>query len=130
LIDTNNHEPFFDKPRYTYNLISAYVEDFQRQLILYPVVATDYDVTNVEVDFTIEENAYFDIMYGGVVPGTLNKKHYPKLVPKTHGKLLTERIEVEIGVTVSTAEYCNFSFFTLLCYRMWGLPRDEMLQSL
>jgi hypothetical protein len=110
LIDTNNHEPFFDKPRYTYNLISAYVEDFQRQLILYPIVATDYDITNIEVDFTIQENPYFDILYGGVVPGSLNKKHYPKLVPKTHGTLLTERIELEIVVTdVGTPPRQNFT---------------------
>jgi hypothetical protein len=106
------------------------VEDFQRHLILYPIIATDYDITNIEVDFTIQENPYFDILYGGVVPGSLNKKHYPKLVPKTHGTLLTERIELWIGVTVSTEDYCNFSLFTLLCYRMWGLPRDKILQNL
>ncbi|RZC39000.1 uncharacterized protein BDFB_007114, partial [Asbolus verrucosus] len=99
LIDSNNHQPIFDKPKYTYNLISTYMEDFKRQLFLNPITATDYDVTNAELKFTIETNKYFDITYSGVVPGTLNKKHYAQLVPKIPGSIINEKIEVSIIVT-------------------------------
>ncbi|XP_044267408.1 uncharacterized protein LOC123013123 [Tribolium madens] len=99
LIDTNNHEPFFEKPKYTYNLISSYAEDFKRQQFLNPVIATDYDVTNTAVKFSNEENEYFNIMYNGIVPNSLNKKHYALLTPKIPGKLVTRKIEVNITVT-------------------------------
>ncbi|XP_044267658.1 uncharacterized protein LOC123013288 isoform X2 [Tribolium madens] len=99
IIDTNNPEPFFGKPKYTYNLISSYAEDFKRQQLLNPIIATDYDVTNAAVQFTMENNPHFDIMYNGIVANTLNKHHYALLTPKVPGKLITDKIEVTIKVT-------------------------------
>ncbi|KYB27437.1 hypothetical protein TcasGA2_TC014748 [Tribolium castaneum] len=99
IIDTNNHGPFFGKPKYTYNLISSYAEDFKRQQLLNPIIATDYDVTNTAVKFNIEENNHFDIMYNGIVPNSLNKQHYALLTPKIPGKPITDKIEVIVTVT-------------------------------
>ena len=100
-MDSNNHQPFFSKPKYVYNLISTYEEDFKRQLELNPIVATDYDVTNGELVFDVQGNEYFKVLYGGVVPGTLNKKHFAQLVPKFPGKIITKKVEVIMTVTVS-----------------------------
>ncbi|XP_063918130.1 uncharacterized protein LOC135133608 [Zophobas morio] len=98
-VDSNNHQPFFSKPKYVYNLISTYEEDFKRQLELNPIVATDYDVTNGELVFDVQGNEYFKVLYGGVVPGTLNKKHFAQLVPKFPGKIITKKVEVIMTVT-------------------------------
>jgi hypothetical protein len=101
VIDSNNHQPFFSKPKYVYNLISTHLDDFKRQLFLNPITATDYDITNGELSFNIDDNDYFDIAYGGVVPGTLNKQHSAQLIPKVPGSSITKKIEVTITVTDS-----------------------------
>jgi hypothetical protein len=101
VIDSNNHQTFFSKPKYVYNLISTHLDDFKRQLFLNPITATDYDITNGELSFNIDDNDYFDIVYGGVVPGTLNKQHSAQLIPKVPGSSITKKIEVTITVTDS-----------------------------
>ncbi|XP_063918227.1 uncharacterized protein LOC135133683 [Zophobas morio] len=98
-IDSNNHEPFFSKPTYVYDLISTLESDFKRLLDLNSIVATDYDITNRELLFSVQENEYFDVVYGGIVPGTLNKQHLAQLVPKFPGKIISSKIEVALTVT-------------------------------
>lgn len=110
VVDSNNHKPFFEKPNYTYNLLSPFAADFKRQQILNPIVATDYDVTNTELEFSIDENDYFDIIYNGIVPNTLNKKHFALLTPKFPGKILKKKIKFNITVTVSIFLIKNFYF--------------------
>jgi hypothetical protein len=89
------------------------LDDFKRQLFLNPITATDYDITNGELSFNIDDNDYFDIVYGGVVPGTLNKQHSAQLIPKVPGSSITKKIEVTIWVTVSAvlilASHLRFS---------------------
>jgi hypothetical protein len=113
VIDSNNHQTFFSKPKYVYNLISTHLDDFKRQLFLNPITATDYDITNGELSFNIDDNDYFDIVYGGVVPGTLNKQHSAQLIPKVPGSSITKKIEVTMTVTVSAvlilASHLRFS---------------------
>lgn len=106
--ETNTYTPVFSNKIYEYALFSPYFEDLERLIELNPIVANDNDMSNTEVIFSIEPNEYFDLQYEGVVPGSLNKNHTAKLIPKMSNLEVAQNLEFTIYVTVSKTQYKNF----------------------
>ncbi|KAJ8915615.1 hypothetical protein NQ315_003399 [Exocentrus adspersus] len=98
--ETNTYTPEFSQRVYEYSLFSPYKQDFDRLQELYPITAVDNDLSNTQVKFAIERNDYFELEYEHVIPGTLNKKHLAKLVPKdSSSNLNIPSLELVIFVT-------------------------------
>ncbi|XP_018568559.1 uncharacterized protein LOC108908880 [Anoplophora glabripennis] len=97
--ETNTYTPVFSNEIYEYSLFSTFNEDLQRLIELNPIVANDNDISNTEVIFSIKDNEYFDLQYGGVIAGSLNKNHSARLIPKKSELDIAQNMEFVIYVT-------------------------------